>query len=108
MVVFKDPDVVEKEEKPDEFKKMLVSLKEEIYKLENYSDEDKFEMDGFFELLEKVDDEKLKDSIFIIGAIIDSVEKLVEKYESQDDLDKDIKKIILEKIENIREHIQQV
>jgi len=99
---------VEEEEKPDEFKKLLASLKEEVYKLEN--GEVKSKISRYFKSLEKVNDEELKNSLFIIEGIIDRVRNLIEKYETQSDSDeetKETKESILMIIKNIEKHCEK-
>ena len=100
-------DYVEKKEELDEFKELLASLKEEVYKLEN--DEAKSEITECLESesLQKVNDRKLKDSLFLTIGIIDKIKNLIEKYEVQNDSDEETKESSLGIIEKIEEHCEK-
>ncbi len=103
IVPFKDPNYVEEEEKTDKFRELLAKLKEEVDKLEN--DEVKSKIIKYLELeaLGKVNDEELKDSLFITIEIIDNIKNLI----NQNDSDEETKKASLEIIGEIEEHCKK-
>ena len=103
---FKDPNSIENIKKPDEFGKLLARLEEKICELKN--SEAKSETTESLKLLKKVNDEELeKDSLATAVIIIDNVENLIEKYEAQNDPDKETKRISLMRIKNIKDHCEK-
>ena len=94
----KDVEKVEKKEKSDKFKKLLVNLEKKVCELKN--DEVKSEIIKYLKSLGKVNDEELKNSLFITEGIIDRVEKLI----IQSGSDEETVKSILTEIEGIRSY----
>ena len=108
-VNFKDSNFIEEKEKPDEFQKLLASLKEEICKLKD--DEARSKIDKYLEveLLQKVNDKELKNNLFITIEIIDRIKNLIEEYEVQNDsdLDEEAKEASLRIIKKIKDHCEK-
>ncbi len=84
---------------------MLADLKKGVEKIEN--DETRFEIIECLEPLEKINDRKLKNSLFIAEGIIDRAKKLVGEYKTQNGLDEKAKKSILTEIEKIRSYCKE-